>query len=450
VAATISRVWVSAVGGGVFDEVERLTLLLLVALGVALVSRWLRLPYTLALVLVGLVIGLLRVVPSVGLDPDVVLLIFLPALLFEGAWNVRTELLAADWLAVLLLAGPGLGLSLVIVAAALRWGIGVAWLTALLVAAIVSPTDPVAVLALLRQLRMPARLRTIVEAESLFNDGIGAAAYEIVLGALLAALGLAGGHLRPPAWETALEAVWLVVGGPLLGIVVGFAVGRLLALMDDHLIEITVTFGTAYGVYLLGVQLHTSGLLAVVAAGLVLGSYGRRVGMSQRTRAAATDVWEFVGYVANSLLFLLVGLQIGAARSATTLPAIAWAVAGVLVGRVALVYTLLPLHNALARWSARHSGISPLRRWLGRPTPIPSSWRPLLLFAGLRGALSLALVLSLPAAIPQRPELTGIVYGVVLVTLLGQGIVLRVLLPRWARRQAAPAGASHPASDPAP
>ncbi len=426
---------------GLLVQVQLLTILVVVALGVALVSRQLRLPYTLALVLVGLAIGLLRLAPSLRLEPDLVLFIFLPALLFEGAWNVNVDLLAADWLPVLLLAVPGLGLSLVVVAAALHWGVGFSWLLALLVGAIVSPTDPVAVLALLRQLRLPARLRTIVEGESLFNDGVGAAAYEIVLGLLLAALGLAGGHAHasPSAWMTALQAVWLIVGGPILGVAVGFAVGRLLGLVDDHVIEITATFGVAYGVYLLGVELGTSGLLAVVAAGLVLGSYGRRVGMSQRTRYAAGDVWEFVGYLANSLLFLLLGLQIAAGRFAAALPAIAWTVGAVLVGRALMIYTLLPAQDALARWLARRDG--PRRiRWLRRPTPIPPSWRPVLLFSGLRGALSLALVLGLPAAVPRQDVLEGIVYGVVLVTLLGQGIGLRALLPRWAKTQVVPAG----------
>jgi CPA1 family monovalent cation:H+ antiporter len=425
---------------GLLVPVQLLTILVVVSLGVALVSRQLRLPYTLALVLVGLAIGLLRLAPSVRLEPDLVLLIFLPALLFEGAWNVNVNLLAADWLPVLLLAVPGLGLSLVVVAAALHWGAGFSWLLALLVGAIVSPTDPVAVLALLRQLYMPARLRTIVEGESLFNDGASVAAYQIVLGLLLTALGLASGQTHPStsAWMTALQAVWLMVGGPILGVAVGFAVGRLLGLVDDHLIEITATFGVAYGVYLLGVELGTSGLLAVVGAGLVLGSYGRRVGMSQRTRYAASDVWEFVGYLANSLLFLLLGLQIAAARFAAAFPAIAWTVGGVLVGRALMIYTLLPAQDALAHWLARSEGPRCIP-WLGRPTPIPPSWRPVLLFSGLRGALSLALVLGLPAAIPHQDVLEGIVYGVVLVTLLGQGIGLRALLPHWARTRAAAA-----------
>jgi CPA1 family monovalent cation:H+ antiporter len=425
------------------STVQLLTILVVVALGVALLSRQLRLPYTLALVVVGLAIGLLRLAPNVRLEPDLVLLIFLPALLFEGAWNVDGDLLASDWLPVLLLAVPGLCLSLVVVAAVLHWGVGFPWLLALLVGAIVSPTDPVAVLALLRSLHMPARLRTIVEGESLFNDGVGAATYTIVVGILLTTLEAAAapGTLSTSAWGMALDALWLIVGGPMLGVAAGLVVGRLLGLVDDYLIEITATFCVAYGVYLLAVELGTSGLLAVVTAGLILGSYGRRVGMSQRTRYAASDVWEFAGYLANSLLFLLLGLHIGAAHFSAAVPAVGWTVVGVLVGRALMVYTFVPAHDAASRRLTSH-GRPRLLRWLPQPTPIPLSWRPILLFSGLRGALSLTLVLGLPDAIPQRDTLEGIVFGVVLVTLLGQGIGLRVLLPRWV--SAHPADTSQP------
>lgn len=410
----------------VYVRVEELVVLLVVTLAVALVARRLRLPYTLVLVVVGLLIGFAHILPTVRLEPNVVLVIFLPALLFEGAWSAEVAVLRASWLPVFLLAVPGLAVSLAVVAAVLHWGLGLDWLTALLVGAIVSPTDPVAVLALLRQLGMPARLRTLIEGESLFNDGVGAAAYVVVLGLLLAA------HSLVPARASGtvtLHAVWLLVGGPLLGALAGFITARFLYRIDDHLIEITSTFCVAYGIYLIGEALQTSGLLAVVLAGLIIGSYGQRIGLTEAARAAANDVWEFIGYVANSLLFLLVGVQIGAASFAQAIPAIIWAVVGVIIGRAVMIYLLLPLYNwfvrrRLAQKHHRQKTLSP-------PQVVPPAWRPLLLLAGLRGALSLALVLSLPTNLPQRPLLDGIVYGVVLVTLLGQGLGLRLLLPRW-------------------
>lgn len=404
-------------------QVQLVVVLLALALVVAVLARRLRLPYTLVLVLAGLLLGFLRVLPDLRLDPESVLLIFLPALLFEGAWSIEVRRLRRDWIPVFLLAVPGLVLSLAVVALVLHIGLGLDWLTALLVGAIVSPTDPVAVLALLRQMGMPARLRTIIESESLFNDGVGAAAYVIVLGLLVSHLT----HAPSPGLGAAsLRLLWLLIGGPAIGALVGWLAAQLLRTIDDHLIEITLTFSVAYGVYLIGTGLQTSGLLAVVVAGLIMGSYGRRVAMSNATRDAADEVWEFTGFVANSLLFLLLGVQIGAANFVQSIPGITWAVIGVVAGRALMIAVLLPAYNAIARWwGQRHASE------YDEILPIPRLWRPLILLSGLRGALSLALVLSLPATIPHLDQLRGIVYGVVLVTLVGQGLGLRVLLPRW-------------------
>src|SRR5881227_1001861 len=173
------------------DQVQFLILLLIVTLIVALLSRRLRVPYTLLLVIVGLVVGLLPFIPHEHLDPNLVLYIFIPALLFEGAWNAELDRLEAEWLPIILLVIPGMLLSLLVVAFALHVGIHLSWLLALLVGAIVAPTDPVAVIALFQQLGVPDRLRILVEGESIFNDGTGGAAYELVLAVLLPTLGLA-------------------------------------------------------------------------------------------------------------------------------------------------------------------------------------------------------------------------------------------------------------------
>ena len=412
------------------QNVQLLVFLLVITLAVALISRPLRLPYTLVLVIVGLLIGFSSLLPNLHLNPDVVLFLFLPALLFEGAWNVDIEQLTANWLLVFLFAVPGLLLSVLVVAALLHWTLGLPWLLVLLLGAMISPTDPIAVLTLLRQLGLSDRLRTIVEGESLFNDGVGAAIYELILGFLLVSLGMNGAAPEPSFWLLILEVLWLMLGGLALGLLAGWIVARLLSLVDDHLIEITVTVGIAYGVYLLGIVLHTSGLLAVVGAGLVLGSYGRRTGMSERARQAAHDVWEFLGYLANSLLFLLLGIQIGESHLLPALAAIGLALAGIVIGRAAMIYTFLPLHDALARRMTRKKPPGPSSLF-PPPEPVPARWRPILLLSGLRGALSIALVLSLPVALPDRNLLESIVYGVVLVTLLGQGIGLRAYLPHW-------------------
>src|SRR6266480_3359252 len=311
---------------GLVEQVQLLILLLIVTLIVALLARLMRVPYTLLLVivgfLVGIVVGLMPFLPHEHLDPNLVLYIFIPALLFEGVWNAELDRLEAEWLPIILLAIPGMLLSLLVVAFALHVGIHLSWLLALLVGAIVAPTDPVAVIALFQQLGVPDRLRTLVEGESIFNDGTGGAAYELVLAVLLPTLGLAE-----------------VAGNPSF----------------------------------------------------------------QNTPALTNLVQSF--------------------------PGIFFGVLGALIGRILMIYIFIPLQDVLARWWAHR--IPKRSSRLSRPRPIPPAWRPVMVLSGLRGALSLALVLSLPDALAQRNLLTDIVYGVILVTLLGQGLALRTLLPRW-------------------
>lgn len=421
------------------ETIETLTALLGVALVVALLARRLRFPYTLALAIVGLAIGLLHLAPTISLDPQVALFIFLPALLFEGAWNIEMPALLANWVVIFLLAVPGLLVALGIAALALHFGAGLPMLAALLLSAIISPTDPIAVIGLLRELGLSSRLRIIIEGESLFNDGTAVASYTIILALLVAAF-QSGGHV--PTGQIGailLHGVWLMVGGPLIGIAVGYLISHALGQIEDRLIETTVTFITAYGVYLLADWAQTSGLLAVVTAGLMLGSYGRRIGISRMARDAVDSVWEFMAYVVTSLLFLLLGVHLGVTLMNQEVVPTLWATAGVLVGRAVIVYGCALPYNALARRYARQR---PGRRTRGRPLPLPSAWQPLIVLSGLRGALSIALALSLPTTLPQYALYANVVYGVVLVTLLGQGIALRVLLPHW------PGGAEHEHGDP--
>ena len=410
------------------SEIEELTLLLAIALATALVARALRFPYTLALALVGLLLGIVFPLPELGLDPGVTLFIFLPILLFEGAWNVEVPRLLANWLIVALLAAPGLLLAIAIAAVGLHYFAGLPWLIALVIGAIISPTDPIAVIALMRQLGLSARLRTIIEGESLFNDGMGAAMYSVALNllALELAPGFAG-HTGAAVGAEALAAAWLFAGGILIGALVGWAAARVLRLIEDHLIETVLTFIVAYGVYLLADLARASGILAVVVAGLILGSYGRRVGISNASHATVNNAWEFLSYIATSLLFLLLGVQLSRVAPSDFI-LIAWATAGVIAGRAALVYGSVAINNGVARALARRRARLPVR---GRPVELPGAWRPILLLAGLRGALSIALVLSLPATTPHLPRIQDAVYGVTLITLLGQGVALRFLLPHW-------------------
>jgi len=427
------------------EAIRLMVLLLLIALAVALVARRARLPYTLGLVVVGLVIGFFHLLPGVVLTPNLVLFIFLPALLFEGAWNLEQRELLRNWFPVFLLAVPGLAISVIIGGLILHFAVGLDWSVAFLLGAIVSPTDPIAVLALLREMGLSTRLRILIEGESLFNDGVAAALAQVLLAVVLGSVaasaggaasgvnvilpGTSGGVI---AEELIIDLIRLVGGGIGLGLVVGYVVSRLVRHVDDHLIETTITVVVAYGIYLLAEALQVSGILAVITAALVLGSYGRQTGMAPATQETVAGFWEFVAYLANSLLFLLMGLELGQYPLKGALAPIGWAVLSVVAGRALMIYLLIPFYNLLVQ---RLEG-KQIAAYIA-PGFIPRRWCLVLLSAGLRGALSLALALALPLPTPNRDLLIVIVYGVMLVTLLGQGFGLRFLLPLLRRKSQA-------------
>jgi monovalent cation:H+ antiporter, CPA1 family len=383
-------------------------LLLLVASAVAMATKWIRIPYTLALVIIGLVISPMHFLPVVNISPELILLIFLPALLFEAAWNLHLEHLRKDLAHILTLAVPGVCVSLAVVGLVLRYGAGLSWSSSLLFGAMISATDPVSVLALFRKFGLPTRLTTIVEGESLLNDGTAAVLFRIIAG--LAAAGVA-----PSAGELVLTSIRefcvVVFGGIAVGAVIGVLASMVTSHFDDRRLEITLTTIAAYGAYLMSESLHVSGVIAVLIAGLVLGNYGRRTGMSPTTQIAVTAFWEYIAFVANSLVFLLIGLDVHISDFFIASNYVCWGIAATLIGRIAAVYPLLALTNHVT-------------------TPTPPRWSHVLFWGGLRGSLSIALVLSLPTARPGRSLLVTMVFGAVIFSLLIQGLSLGPLLAR--------------------
>lgn len=385
--------------------------LLVAAAIVAGIVRYIRIPYTVALVLVGLGLALLPDTPTVALTPGVILTVFLPVLLFFGAYHLDVRDVRANLAPITLLALPGVVLTAGLVGAAMHWLGGLSWTDGLLLGTIVGATDPVAVLAIFREVGAPRRLATIVTAESLFNDGTALVFYSTMVAIAL------GVTTSPSA---TLEQFLLSVAGALaLGVAVGVVGSAILARIDDALLETTITLIMAYGGYLLAERFGISGPLEAVTAGMFLGVSGRRV-MSPTTRLEAGATWEFIDFLANSLLFLLVGLELRP-------------IAHVAFGRLGLGIVIPLLVLLVAVTLARGVVVAAVARILRltRSNPsnaLPRSWQLVLVWAGLRGAVSLAAALSLPTALPARDLLITLTFGVVLFTLVIQGFTTRTLL----------------------
>lgn len=387
--------------------VELFVALVAAAAIVALVARRFALPYTVALVVLGLGIAALGPNRDISISPQLVLIVLVPGLVFEAAYRLDVVELRRTFLGVALLAVPGVLISAGIVALILTMS-GLPPQLAFIVGAITSATDPAAVVATFRNLQAPPRLATLVEAESLFNDGTAIVVFSIAVAAVT----------TPTTPGDAIVAfVATVLASSALGLVFGVVAARLMSITEDHLIELSISVVLAYGTYLVADRFHGSGIIATVVAGLVLGTYGRRIGLPARTFEALDATWEFAAFLLTALVFLLIGLAITLDQLADVAGPIALGVIGILVGRAIVVYVLLG--GAARILGVRRSAV-----------PIGTAWLHVLFWAGLRGAIAVALALSLPADLPERGRLQGIVFGITLFTLLVQGTTVEVLLRR--------------------
>jgi len=377
-------------------------LLVLVTTLVAIVARRVRLPYTVSLVLVGLFLSASRPI-DVEVVPELILAIFVPPLVFEAAFHLDFGLLRENLTPILVLAVPGVALTALIVGEIVALGTGMPWGAAIVFGALIAATDPVAVIALFRTLGVSRRLAVALEGESLFNDGTAIVLYRIALAAALS------GFFDPMAGL--LQFVEVALGGLLVGLVLGWLAAQLVSRLEDRLVVTTLTTLLAYGAYLAAEQAHVSGVLAVVGAGLVCGNVGL-AGASPTTKIMLFNLWEYLAFVANSLVFLLIGLTVDLPQLTGNLVPIAVGLVAVLVSRAAVVYGL--------------SGLAHVRR--RSPPHLPMCWRHVLFWGGLRGAISLALALSLPVDLPERDVLQAMAFGVMLFTLLAQGTTIQFLL----------------------
>ncbi|MBN2501003.1 MAG: Na+/H+ antiporter [Anaerolineales bacterium] len=404
---------------GILEIEELVITLLFVATLVGILVKRLRMPYTVGLVIVGLalavanpllnitqpdiVTGLLRGL----LVPQLILGLLVPPLVFEAAFHIRFAELRRNLPIILVFAIPGVVLTMLMVGGVVAWGTNLALPVALVFGALIAATDPVAVVALFRSLGVPKRLQILLEGESLFNDGTAIVVFNLMLSVV------ATGEFS--LVESLLDFVVVAGGGLIVGILVATIMARIIHFIDAPLLEITITTVVAFGSYLVAEHFHLSGVLAVVAAGLVTGNISSR-GMSPTTRIALYNFWEYAAFLANSFVFLLIGLVIDLNSVIANWRAILLAIAAVLVGRAVVIY----LFSLLKR-------------------NIEMRTRHVLYWGGLRGAISLALALSLPQTLGDDLILLhAMTFGVVLFTLLGQGPTMEPLVKALKFMQSTP------------
>ncbi|NEO85284.1 MAG: sodium:proton antiporter [Spirulina sp. SIO3F2] len=390
------------------QNLEQFLVVLSVSLSVATLSRlfsWFRrIPYTLLLVIVGLGLAFVNV-RLVNLSPELILEIFLPPLLFEAAWNIRWRDLKDSLVPVGLFAVLGVIISVLGIAFPVSQLTGLSLPIALLLGASLSATDPVSVVALFRELGAGKRLTVVMEGESLFNDGVAVVAFVLLVGI---PLGIEEFSVPVTIARFATFA-GLGIG---VGCLVGFGISYITQRFDYSLVEQSLTLVSAYGTYLLVEELGGSGVIGVVTVGLILGNFGSRIGMTPRTRLIVSEFWEFLSFFVNSIVFLLIGDQIRFGSLAQNLDLIVVAIISVLLTRAIVIFGLGTISNQLSSTTF--------------------NWREftVLWWGGLRGGVSIALALSVPTLLSGRQEIIDAVFGVVLFTLLFQGLTTQFFLEK--------------------
>ncbi|MEM6715186.1 MAG: sodium:proton antiporter [Cyanobacteria bacterium P01_C01_bin.147] len=398
-------------------------LLLLVACFAAIALKRLQFPYTIGLVVVGLALGWLalhveafEILQTLSLSHDLILFVFVPPLIFDSALNLDGRLLFRNLAPILLLAVPGLLISTVVVGGILSSGTPLTFSQALLFGSLISATDPVAVIALFKELGTPKQLAVLVEGESLFNDATAIVVFNLILASSATEMGVGANPLSQGLGQFSVS----FIGGMLVGGAIGYLARYLMALVKNNLLLLfTVTAVLAYGVFLLAEEVvQVSGVIALVSAGLTAGWYASNR-LPPAAQEALGEFWEYSAFLANSLIFLLVGLTIAESalfeqisQTGSLLGPLSLTILAILVARALVVFGLLPLLNLISA------------------TPIERRYQVVSFWGGLRGAVCLALALSLEADLLNRDLIVMLTLGVVLFTLLIPGTTMGRLIRR--------------------
>jgi CPA1 family monovalent cation:H+ antiporter len=384
-------------------DIQTGAFLLLIAAVVAMLTRRLRLPYSVGLVAAGIVLAVLPFAPKVSLTKDLIFTALLPPLLFEAAFYIPWNQMRRDFSVIVVLATLGVVLSACVTTLGMRYLAHWQWLGALVFGVLIAATDPVSVIATFKEAKAQGRLLVLVEAESLFNDGTAAVAFGVVAA-------LASGQQLTSLAITAM-LLKTIAGGILCGAAVALGALLLTGRTDDHLVEITFTTVAAYGSFLLADHFGLSGVLATITAGLLMGNFKSFGTISDRGKEAVQAFWEYAAFVANSLVFLLIGIH--EARQnfvAIWVPAVI-AIALVTLGRAVAIYPCCFLFSRSTLC-------------------VTTKHQHILLWGGMRGAVALALALGLPPEVPQREKIVTISFAVVAFSVFAQGLTMASLLRR--------------------